>query len=85
MTYRFICYSPIIPFSPKVKLSIKEYLALIQIWTNKANILLDLILSRPLAEVINRVDTSTHRVIISNTLVRPLLFLIAKINVFDHK
>ena len=42
-------------------------------------------MSKPLAKVINRVDTSTDRVIISNTFVCPLLFLIAKINVFDHK
>ena len=53
--------------------------------TNKANILLDLILSKPLAKVINGVDTSSNRVIISNTLVCPRPFLIAKINVFDHK
>ena len=42
-------------------------------------------MSKSLAKVINRVDTSTHKVIISNTLVCPLPFLIAKINVFDHK
>ena len=52
---------------------------------NKANILLDLILSKLLEKVIIRVDTSRHRVIISNILVRALPFLIAKINVFDHK
>ena len=40
---------------------------------------------KPLAKVINRVDTSRHRVIISNTLVCPLPFLIAKIDVFDQK
>ena len=56
-----------------------------QIRTNKANILLGLILSKRLAKVINRVDTSKHTVIISKTLVCPLPILIAKINAFDHK
>ena len=43
---------------------------------------MDLILSKPLVKVINRVDTSRHRVIISNTLICPFPFMIAKINVF---
>ena len=50
-----------------------------------ANIVLDLILSKSLAKVINRLDISRHRVIISNTVVCPLPFLIAKINNFDYK
>ena len=50
-----------------------------------AKILLDPFLSKPLAKVIKGVDTSRLRVIISNTLVCPLPFLVAKINVFDHK
>ena len=43
---------------------------------NKANNLLELILSKPFVKVIIRVDTSRHRVIIINISV-----LIAKINV----
>ena len=48
-----------------------------------ANILLELILSKPFAKVINRVDTSRHEVIIIiiNTWVCPFPFLIAKFNV----
>ena len=50
-----------------------------------ANILLEHILSKPFAKVINRADTSRHGVIIVYTWVCPFPFLIVKINVLIAK